>query len=284
MHRSRLVAAACVLAAGAAACSSTADLLTNALSLQVTAADSAQAVAVPAGQSTAADLDLMNATGTMLGFSIASAPVAPSANRAALAATFAAASGCTLDSTTYVYTCPSATVHGVSRVVTVEFFDSTGAPMLEFNDTTTASAKITSAESGVLTAPHGADTVSHQRTMTVSGLQGHNTTRTWNGSGSGNSSAYWTDSIATRTATVSSASTYTNIVVNLPRSTNPWPASGTISRNVTGTATISRLGVTKSMTVTRTVTITFNGTEFVPLTVGNESFTLDLATGEVTRS
>ncbi len=283
MHRYRLIAAGCVLAAGLTACSAGTDLLTNSLSLQLTPADSAQAAAVPAGQSTAADLDLLNLTGTMLGFDVAPGSTAPAANRAALAATFGAASGCTLDSATYIYSCPSVTLHGLSRVWTVEFFDSTGAPMLAFNDTTTASVHITATASGVLTTAHGADTVSRTRDLTVSGLLGRNTTRTWNGTGSDTSSAYWADSVATRTANVSAASSLTDLVVTLPRSTNPYPTAGTITRDVTGTATISRDGITKSLTVTRTVTITFNGTEFVPLMVGTQSFTLDLATGEVTK-
>jgi len=284
MHRYRLIAAACALAAGVAACSSSADLLTNALSLQLSADDSAQAVAVPAGQSAAADLDLLSSTGTLLGFDVAPGSTAPAADRAALSASFAAASGCTLDSATYIYTCPSATLHGLSRIRTVEFFDSTGAPMLDFNDTTTASIHVTATATGALATAHAADTVSRTRDMTITGLLGRNTTRTWNGTGSDTSSAYWADSTATRTANVSAASTFTDIVVTLPRSTNPWPASGTITRDATGTATVTKQGITRSLTVTRTVTITFNGTEFVPLMVGTNAYTLDLATGAVTKT
>ncbi len=156
--------------------------------------------------------------------------------------------------------------------------------MLDFNDTTTASIHVTATAAGALATPHAADTVSRTRDMTITGLLGHNTTRTWNGAGADTSSAYWADSAATRTENVSAASTFTDIVVTLPRSANPWPASGMIVRNATGTATVSKQGITRSLTVTRTVTITFNGTEFVPLTVGATAYTLDLATGPVTKN
>ena len=79
-----------------------------------------------------------------------------------------------------------------------------------------------STENGVISSAAGADTVNGSRNLTATGLLGHNTTRTWNGTG--------------------------------------------------------------SVTISRTVGITFNGTEFVPMTVGSQNCTLDLATGKPTKN
>ncbi len=77
--------------------------------------------------------------------------------------------------------------------------------------------------------------------------------------------------------------TFTNVVVNLPRSQNPWPMSGTVTRQMIGSGSVSKLGTTRTFTVTKTMTITFNGTRYVPMTVGTMQFTLDLYTGTATK-
>ena len=283
MDRSRFLFAACVLAAGVGACSSTADSVTGTPAFQLSADDSALAAAVPAAQAAVSDLDVLNSMAATLNFQAVPASAAPSYDQSAIATAWAAASSCTLDSATFLWTCPSTTANGLSLVRVLEFFDSTGAPMLKFNDTTTASVRVQATVSGVRTLANGADTVSRVRDLTASGLLGRNSTRIWNGTGNGTSGAYWADSAASRTAHTTSSTTFTNIVVDLPRSTHPYPASGTIARAVSGTGTLTRNGATRTFTITRTVTITFNGTEFVPMVVGDDTFTLDLATGKVVK-
>ncbi|HJU64135.1 MAG TPA: hypothetical protein VJ596_00600, partial [Gemmatimonadaceae bacterium] len=62
----------------------------------------------------------------------------------------------------------------------------------------------------------------------------------------------------------------------------PWPLSGSVTHTVTAIRT--REGANQvSRTFSRTATVTFNGTQFVTLEVGTRVFTLDLATGEVSR-
>jgi len=78
--------------------------------------------------------------------------------------------------------------------------------------------------------------------------------------------------------------TVASVVVNLPRSSNPWPMSGTITRQISGTASVTKTGVSKSFSVAKTVTITFNGTQFATVTVGNNTYTLDLSTGVATKN
>ncbi len=282
MDRIRLTAAACALAVGLAACSAGPDSVTGTPAFQLSSYDSLQAAAIPAGQAAVGDLDVLDALASSLNFQLA--PSNGAALDAALGAAFDAAGSCTLDSATFVHTCTGTTANGLALTRAVEFFDSTGAPMLNFNDSTTASANLVATTSGVRSTGSGADTVSRVRTLTATGLLGHNTTRTWNGTGTGSSSAYWADSAATRTAQTTESATFTDVVVNLPRSSHPYPASGTVTRVISGTGTVTRNGTTKTLTISRTVTITFNGTEFVPMVVGSDTYTLDLATGKVTKS
>jgi hypothetical protein len=130
----------------------------------------------------------------------------------------------------------------------------------------------------------GADTVNRDRNLTVSGLAGAETSRTWNGTGTRNDHGSRQETTVTRSYSTNDNVTVSSVVVNLPRSSNPWPVSGTITRLVSGTASVTRLGVTKSFSVNRTVTITFNGTQQAAVTVNGNSYTLDLSTGVATKN
>ncbi len=283
MNRHAVAAGACALAIGLAACSST-DSVTNAPSLQLTANDTAQVVLHEAGTATTGDLDVLNSNAATLNFQVAPSPAQGLRAASAYAAGYAAASGCTLDSATAIFTCPPVSSNGLTLVRTFEFFDSTGAPMLKFDGLATASVHVVATETGVRPTATGADTVSAVRNLTASGLLGQNTTRIWNGTATRTVGSFWSDSLAQRTADLTDNTTFANVVIDLPRSSNPYPASGTITRVVAGSGTVTRNGTTKTMTVSRTVTITFNGTEFVPMTIGTASYTLDLATGQATKN
>jgi hypothetical protein len=66
-----------------------------------------------------------------------------------------------------------------------------------------------------------------------------------------------------------------NVVHPVPRTDDAWPLSGTITRDVTINIVNGPDGdVTKS----RTVVITFNGTNLATMTVDGESFEVDLST------
>jgi len=65
-----------------------------------------------------------------------------------------------------------------------------------------------------------------------------------------------------------------DVVVPYPRTEEGWPISGTIVRSISVTWTT---GSGETETREREVTITFNGTQFVPVTVGDEEFTMDLS-------
>jgi hypothetical protein len=78
---------------------------------------------------------------------------------------------------------------------------------------------------------------------------------------------------------MSTMATFANVVVPFPRARGAWPLSGSITREVTA----SRDGATNTPTASRTATLTFNGTRLATMTVGDRTFTVDLASGRTTR-
>ncbi len=261
MKRFLLSAGAGVLAFAMAACAKDSATAPRSLSLQLSAGDTASLMIGEAGDATAADVSLI---------STASAQVP--------------GTGCTLNAVTGRFDCPPyVNEHGLTVTRSLAFFDANGVQMNHF-DSTTASMNVQATDVGVATRDNGADTVSRTRNLTATGLLGHNTTRTWNGTASGTGGGYGSDSVASRTFDVSNNTTFSGIVVQLPRSANPYPISGSVNRVVTGSGVITRGDSTRTVAISRDVIITFNGTEFVPMTVGSVSYTLDLATGKATKN
>jgi hypothetical protein len=276
-----------VLAFAVAACASDSSTAPNTASLQLTAADSASLIVREAGDATSADIAMINSVSTAMSWDFAApnsglaASMMPADNPAFAQGT---PNGCTLNAITGRFDCtPFVNANGLTVTRSIAFFDANGVMMNHF-DSTTASMNVQATDVGVVARDQGADTVSRTRNLTASGLLGHNTTRQWDGSATGTGSGYYSDSAATRTYNVNNSSTFAAIIVDLPRSANPWPASGSIARQVNGSGTVTKNGVTKSVTISRSVTITFNGTEFVPMTVGSVNYTLDLATGKATKN
>jgi hypothetical protein len=255
--------------------------------LQLTSADSALIAIRASADATISDVSMINGISTTMSWNDVNAPAGGSFSLLASNApsfTSGPGSNCTLNPATNLFSCPpTVNDHGVTVTRTLEFFDVNGVVMNHF-DSTTASMNVQAVLAGIVATATGADTVNGTRNLTATGLLGHNTTRTWNGTGASTHGEFWTDSAASRTADVSFSSTFSNIVVQLPRSANPYPVSGSITRVVSGTGVVTKNGKTKSVTISRTVTITFNGTEFAAMTDGTNNYTLDLATGTATKS
>ncbi len=277
------------LAFALAACSAGTDQTTGlSANFNLTADDTAQAAVIPTADATSEDVDVMLASeatidaGGFLGDRIP-APNFDGSDTVRVGF-WSFSSACTYNTSSGRFDCPAVTHNGLTLTRSVAFFDANGAPMPKFNDTTTASANFQVSVTGVRVLGNGADTISRQRNMTVTGLLGHETSRTWNGTGSRTDGGYRVDSAKTRTYHVSGNATFANIVVDLPRIEHPFPMSGTVTRNVTGTGTVVKGGVTKTFTVTKTVTVTFNGTRYVPMMVGTTAYTLDLVTGKATKN
>jgi hypothetical protein len=188
---------------------------------------------------------------------------------------------CTFDGVTASFVCPTRMHNGVTHTRSYRLFDGSGASQSAYDAATTASATFTSSTSGSVSRDAFSATFTRQRTFTVSGLEGDETTHIWNGTGTAtHSRTQHADGGLTRAYAMTSTTTVTDVVLPFPPATGAWPLSGTIVRQVSfsrdGGAGPGRSG-------TRTVTVTFNGTQYVSMTVNQRSFTLDLATGRPVR-
>lgn len=286
MKRVTLGVGAATLAIALAACSS--DSINSPSNFRLTAADSAEAAAISASDATAEDVDMMYAFGGAL--EVAGAPASDRVPSPSFTTTdsvrfafWTFTSNCSYDAGTGRYTCPSITRDGLTLQRSFALFDGNGAPMSAYDANLTASANVEASVTGIHIALAGQDTVDRQRDMTVSGLAGAETSRTWNGTGSRDDGGYRQDTDRLRTYHTTDAVTWSNVVVNLPRLINPWPMSGTITRQIQGTGSVTRNGTTRTFTIQRTVTITFNGTRYVPMVVGTTAYVLDLLTGHAVK-
>ena len=268
--------------------------------LQLSPNDSLQAVSLSAADATAEDVDVMVAAEASIdGSATAAGPTYDRFQTGSLGASMSTtgavgdstrfgfwsfAGSCVYSSATGRFTCPDVVKNGLTLSRSAAFTDASGTAMSHYNDTTTATANFQITVSGVHPTTLGADTISRERNMTATGLLGHETTRTWNGTGTRSDGGYAQDSAKTRTYHTSDVVAFANVVVKLPRSQNPWPMSGTVTRQISGTGGVVAGSTTRTFSVTKTVTITFNGTRLVPMMVGNVAFTLDLYTGKAVKS
>lgn len=256
-------------------------------SLDISTTDSSLIAVRPAADATVADINTLNGISGTMGWSLDNQNAGVSMNvvvseRPGISANLK--NDCTYNPVDGRFHClVQVNGNGVSVIRSLAFFDTTGAMMDHF-DTTTASMNVLATLSGLVVTANGADTVNATRNLTATGLFGHNTTRTWNGTGDGTHGAYWTDNDASRTSDVSFTTTFANVVVALPRSANPYPISGTITRVVNGTGVVKKGNRTRTITISRTVVVTFNGTQTVPMVVGSEHYTVDLSTGAAVKN
>lgn len=184
---------------------------------------------------------------------------------------------CPYDAGTGRFTCPVQTREGRTFSRSYAFQNATGNPQSAYDAATTASANFRSSMTGSVEREGWSATMSHERDMTQSGLAGAETSHTINGTGSSTETRSRHTDGGVRAYRMSSVATFTNVVVPFPRAHGAWPLSGTITRSVTA----AREGQVGSATHHRTATVTFNGTRFASLAVGDRTFTLDLATGHV---
>lgn len=177
--------------------------------------------------------------------------------------------GCTFASGSF--TCPAENRNGltVNRVVTF-------TPAAAYDELLTTEIHIVASVAGDVSHGPWTATVARSRNFTITGLAGTETTRTVNGTGSENiSRSRHTEGGETRSYTVVGTSSAVNVVlpVRAP-GVDPWPLSGTVTRNLTLTRTS---GSTPGAPITRTVIVTFNGTSTPGATVNGEAYTLDLS-------
>ena len=159
---------------------------------------------------------------------------------------------------------------------TATFYDEDGNEQDALDPLTTASIHLVIESTREFSRDTWTGTGTRSRDIMITGLLGEETTRTVNGTGSADvTRSQHTDENGTRTYDMMSTSTIVDVVHPVPRTDESWPLSGTITRDVT----INVInGPNGDVTRTRTVVITFNGTDMPSMTVDGEPFEVDMST------
>ncbi|MEJ2538859.1 MAG: hypothetical protein P8188_02545 [Gemmatimonadota bacterium] len=170
---------------------------------------------------------------------------------------------------------PTAVSSELVRSRSVEFFDAEGTEQNAYDPLATASIHTVLELEGEVERMGLSMAIARSRDMWVTGLEGEETTRTWNGSGA--DTRYRTrvsDEAGTRAYSMAGTLTIEDVVRGVPRAEFPWPLSGTVTR----TLQVEVLGGPQgNRSVSRTVVVTFNGQQVVTLTVDGEEYEFDLA-------
>lgn len=165
-------------------------------------------------------------------------------------------------------------IRDYERSRTITFYDAGGAEQEGYDPLTTASIHTTLSVEGQISGDGFEWFLSRSRDMTVTGLEGEETERTWNGTGEEDRSrTRITEGGDTRSYEMSGTLTVEDVVRGVPRAEYLYPLSGTITREVTIEVTNGPRG---DETITRTVVVTFNGTRYPEMTVNGETFEVDL--------
>lgn len=163
----------------------------------------------------------------------------------------------------------------LSGTRSVTFMDANGNVQTSYDPVTTATIHIIHEIMGDVTRDGWSATVHRERDMTVSGLAGDETHRTWNGTGSEDvSRSRHSDDGRERSYELSGTFTYTDVVVPIPGTEPRYPVSGTITRMMT--VTVSRPDGERTRNVE--IVITFDGTEIAIAVVNGEAMEIDLST------
>lgn len=252
---------ATLLLAGAAACAdpTTAARSISEQSLTMDAADDAAAV-------TSADLSEM-VTGEIL----AGLPGIVGARPGTPA-------GCAYSPASGRFDCP--TISGANGLTLERSFAifGGGVPQSAYDQLTTDSLNFQVAITGSVSREGRTAWLNTARTLTLSGLAGNETQRSWSGRGVRNDSARVTSDGVARRTRIRSIDRIASVVFALPRADNPFPLSGSITHDITLSSTADNGTDTRTREVTRHVVVTFNGTRLVPVLVGDTRCTLDLVT------
>lgn len=178
---------------------------------------------------------------------------------------------------------------GLTFTRTITYLDLNGDPIVDgegnplYDESITDAVHYEISVVGDISREWWSASIDRQRDLTVTGLLNDNDgddsnddgVVTWTGSGTGDvERSRHSDGGELRVYHMISSSTINNVVVPYPRTEDGWPLSGTIERGVTITRTLPS-GETE--TVQRDVTVTFTGDQYATVTVGDETFTLDLS-------
>lgn len=156
----------------------------------------------------------------------------------------------------------------------VTFYDADGVEQDHYDALTTALVHILHEIMGTVTREDWTASIHRLRDFEISGLEGTETHRTWNGVGSEEVSRERVLEDGTRSYEASGSFTYEDVVVPIPGSRPPYPVSGTITREMTVTVT----GPNGERTRSVTIVITFDGDSTATALINGEETEIDLST------
>jgi hypothetical protein len=160
------------------------------------------------------------------------------------------------------------------RSFSVTFLDVVGNEQTGFIEGETEAIRIEHSVSGEMSRDSWAAEISRSREVTISGFVTEVDRRIINGSGDEEvTRSRHTDEDGTRTYEMQGSLSIDDVVFLLPHSENPYPQSGTITREIHVEITNGPNGDEERDVV---VTITFNGTSTATMIVNGEEFDLDL--------
>lgn len=196
-------------------------------------------------------------------FSLPSAGAAPTIDPAA----------CPFSSSTQDFVCTPVVRNGLTFRTTYFLLDSTGQSMSSATSSTLAALRTLIDVNGTATLPtgiNGTAAINSHSDMTLSGLL--TSTHMLSGASIEHDTLTATIGSVTTRSAVDAATTTSNAV--LPQSAGQWPASGTVTSDVT----TSLIGSGSSFTTTGHLMMTFNGTSTVTavITVGGHVSTCQI--------
>ena len=154
----------------------------------------------------------------------------------------------------------------------VTFYDADGNQQDRYDPLTTERIHLVVEVSGEVSRESWSASLFRSRDMTISGLSGEETERTFNGSGEEEISRSRHTDEGERTYHMSGSFTFSDVVVPAPGHEPRYPISGTITRSLT----LTRTNGDDTQTRTVEITITFDGDETATLVVNGETMEVDL--------
>lgn len=160
----------------------------------------------------------------------------------------------------------------------VAFFDADGNEQTGYDELSTAEVHVEMELAGERAREWWSASIARTRSMVISGLEGEEATRRFDGSGTETvaRSRHFEDGTE-RSHDMTGAFTYEAVVVPVPGSEPRWPLSGTIRRVMHVSVTNGPGGdVTRDVEVT----ITFDGDQTATAVINGETVEIDLSTRE----
>jgi hypothetical protein len=153
------------------------------------------------------------------------------------------------------------------------FFNAAGEEQERYDPETTASVHtVTSVERNVNHTFWSA-AIDRDRDMWVTGLEGDEAQRTWNGTGTGDvQRSRHPEEGSERTYDMQSASVVDDVVRGVPRDQFPYPLSGTITRTIHAVITIDGVEEVRDLVIV----ITFDGDNTASMDVNGDVFEINL--------